>query len=677
MLVKQDGQFNMWDTNGRRSDVLNALTIYLNILNDLDKEYPDEKWARYPSSIKHNEFYKSAIEASPDVFGQHSSFDYISALIEKDRLAFNRKDEDFVKKIGLLPYKSSNALYKDFDTNVESRARHYTSNLVKIGFADNDRNITQVGRDYMSQKTKKDKLETVLPLDDINLILLRQLLKMRIFKKETDGHFSYYNPALYCMKLLLSDDTYANKELSAAVLTHSEATSVSSVPDCFMSDEIVLDEDFKKHIKSGKSNSSIQSDYYQFYLLLYDFVKNQCQTTYDRLVDFYKSSDQDGIKGAFLMDTPLLLNVKQKWLSFSDFQSKNKNSAWLVLGNNFNEFFYKQHISSKSNRLLKEYGDTLFRLLTNTGIFNFSKALPELLYKDVFKEIFAYTNIDELISGVVTEMEYEQYEIEYGYTNSVSEILKLSKASIEKIISNLQSKYGADIKNSLSSEKARNLIKHIEAKYPKKKIIELLDYFSDRKNDSKIQEYVNKSADVPTIYEYIVAVAWFYISDKDFSVFNSINLTLDGNYEPAHHAAGGAGDIVIEYPDRVIMLEATLMNKSAQKRGEWEPVLRHSINLKSDNEDKQVTTLFVADELDTNTINIWRAVASVPLESTHNGSQTDHVYIMPLTNSDISGFIQNGVKSTNIINAVRKSYDGINYSFNKNWRNDILQSISA
>lgn len=32
------------------------------------------------------------------------------------------------------------------------------------------------------------------------------------------------------------------------------------------------------------------------------------------------------------------------------------------------------------------------------------------------------------------------------------------------------------------------------------------------------------------------------------------------------------------------MLEATLMNASSQKRGEWEPVLRHSINLKVEEE---------------------------------------------------------------------------------------------
>ncbi|WP_194849702.1 hypothetical protein [Enterococcus faecium] len=54
-----------------------------------------------------------------------------------------------------------------------------------------------------------------------------------------------------------------------------------------------------------------------------------------------------------------------------------------------------------------------------------------------------------------------------------------------------------------------------------------------------------------------------------------------------------------------------------KKRGEWEPVLRHATNLTVDNFDKNVITLFIADELDDNTVNIWRAVASVPLRSSN------------------------------------------------------------
>lgn len=42
MEIKKDQIFNLWDTNGRRHDVLNALQIYLEILAGLKEEYPQE-----------------------------------------------------------------------------------------------------------------------------------------------------------------------------------------------------------------------------------------------------------------------------------------------------------------------------------------------------------------------------------------------------------------------------------------------------------------------------------------------------------------------------------------------------------------------------------------------------------------------------------------------------------
>ena len=123
------------------------------------------------------------------------------------------------------------------------------------------------------------------------------------------------------------------------------------------------------------------------------------------------------------------------------------------------------------------------------------------------------------------------------------------------------------------------------------------------------------------------------------------------------------------------MLEATLMNKSAQKRCEWEPVLRHAINLKAENEDKQVTTLFIADELDTNTINIWRAVASVPLQASKNKAETNKVYIMPFTNSDMVHFLKHNITGNNILKIVRNSFDELNQEFDTGWRGEILNEL--
>ena len=141
-------------------------------------------------------------------------------------------------------------------------------------------------------------------------------------------------------------------------------------------------------------------------------------------------------------------------------------------------------------------------------------------------------------------------------------------------------------------------------------------------------------------------------------------------------AAGGAGDIVVDYDDKVVMLEVTLMNKAAQKRGEWEPVLRHSINLKAETPNKDVTTIFVADELDYNTINIWRAVSSVPLESTTTGKITDHVVIMPFTNEELCKFMEKEINDITILKAISTSYNEIDNAFDDGWRDKLISGIA-
>ena len=52
MIVESNQIFNLMDTNGRRSDVLNALKIYLEILEELKEVYPTESWGCYNAIYK-------------------------------------------------------------------------------------------------------------------------------------------------------------------------------------------------------------------------------------------------------------------------------------------------------------------------------------------------------------------------------------------------------------------------------------------------------------------------------------------------------------------------------------------------------------------------------------------------------------------------------------------------
>ena len=117
------------------------------------------------------------------------------------------------------------------------------------------------------------------------------------------------------------------------------------------------------------------------------------------------------------------------------------------------------------------------------------------------------------------------------------------------------------------------------------------------------------------------------------------------------------------------------MDKYAQKLGEWEPEQRHSLNLKADSDPRETITFFIANELDYNTINIWRAVAAAPLESTHSHKPVSGVVIMPLTNGDIMTFLQRGVDQRQIIQATMDSFRKVIQITDSHWRQEITSRL--
>ncbi|MFR2313305.1 MAG: AlwI family type II restriction endonuclease [Weissella confusa] len=115
-----------------------------------------------------------------------------------------------------------------------------------------------------------------------------------------------------------------------------------------------------------------------------------------------------------------------------------------------------------------------------------------------------------------------------------------------------------------------------------------------------------------------------------------MNLTLDSEGLPVAQAGGqkkkdeNSGDITIEHKDRTLFLEVTLMDKNAIKRREWEPALRHTVNL-SASRTVPVQTYFITDAVDKNTENIWRSVAATDLEETAVQHRSVRATIYPLT----------------------------------------------
>ena len=213
MNVKEKQIFNLMDTNGRRNDVVNALQGYLTILDDVLRNQK-LTWKALPDSTAEYDFYRQAIALSPDVFKKHDKFDILMEQLESlSRLkkAIEECDTDWLNdNYSLYP-----DWFSELDKSVEARARHYTSNLVKLGFADNARNITSVGDVLLDNiSLRKDVLESLLPLNSTNIVYLRQLLKLRIFDNKGQRYYSPFCMALY---MLLTKERVSQEEFCEIV----------------------------------------------------------------------------------------------------------------------------------------------------------------------------------------------------------------------------------------------------------------------------------------------------------------------------------------------------------------------------------------------------------------------------------------------------------------------------
>lgn len=689
------------DTNGRRNDVINALQGYLTILNDILRNQK-MTWKALPESRAELDFYRQAIALSPDVFQKHGKYDKLMEQLDsmpRLKRAIDENDTDWL----IDNFAEFTEWRNELDKSVEARARHYTSNLVKLGFADSARQITAVGDVLLDNVLiHKDVIESLLPLNNTNIIYLRQLFKLRIFDNNAERYYSPFCMALYALltKPRISQDEFC--EIIQGLSPYHNIADYDTFINEYKKDDIIQtysfavpaeinntnainDDVFSKIFTNQKSKNAIIV-YQKFYKSLYAFRTKQDTSTLNELLTVYEDN-KPMLNKAFGYGSNIFKNKRGNRPTSSDFLKKEKLDLFT---GQLNTAFYLRFARSKTIDTIREYSDTTMRIFKATGLISFDNGFVELVCRDLCECIFDKETIKNHIFGTISNeiindiSDYEEsWDSYYCSNHSIITIMEYSETAVDKILLAVQSEFdGAeieDIPQIIKQRRKTDFDLFIDKTYPETRVKTLLSMFSDRSNDGKIKEEVYPDATVPTIYEYIVGLAWYYFSNKRIDLLNSFNLTLSANFEPLTHAGGGMGDIVIYEEKQVIMLEATLMNANSQKRGEWEPVLRHSVNLKIDEEsstNREVTTFFIADSFDFNTINIWKAISSVPLQSSSDKDKyTDNVIIMPINNDELSKLMDRKNEYNSIIQQVRKLFLKDITSFDKDWREKFISTV--
>lgn len=218
------------------------------------------------------------------------------------------------------------------------------------------------------------------------------------------------------------------------------------------------------------------------------------------------------------------------------------------------------------------------------------------------------------------------------------------------------------------TDKFRSLV---EERFDDKTLIRLLRLMEERKDD-KIFELVTDEADIPTIFEYLVGVIWYRVSDYSGDILSFLKLSLDAELLPRTHATGGTADIVYQYdadpdgcyPPHTLLIEATLTDSTSQRNSEMEPVSRHLGNyiihekaytyISNDGvvkiKDQTAQSLFVATTLDRNVRNDFYGRRSINYEKDFDGAPVmlDGTKIVSIDTELLAEILRREVKYSSI-----------------------------
>ena len=224
--------------------------------------------------------------------------------------------------------------------------------------------------------------------------------------------------------------------------------------------------------------------------------------------------------------------------------------------------FYDLITRSRLQANLDDYCDLNRRYLNLSSIFEFERDKVSLNL--VFKMILAHSKCDEILQKIATSEVSQNLLSEYFYDSEF-------RAFFEKYGITNKSDL-AHYKQNTDKAKLKNLI---DSQFSKDDIIEILKLFEDRKNDALIAKKTTTEATIPTIFEYVIAIAWHYIDENNLDRILCAGLSLDSNLLPKSHAVGGEADFKFKYSDHALMIEVTLAEKTNQRRAEMESVSRN------------------------------------------------------------------------------------------------------
>ena len=594
-------------------------------------------------------------------------------------------------------------------------AREKTSGLVELGLVDDERRLTPVGGMILkiSQSGDFSAGDNVMELPRDSYGYLLQLLKG--FKEVDGGHV---RPFVVFLRVILSIGVDANgrRQLTWDEFSNLLPLCIDEQTTDFVIEKIrvarlanrVIDVDEvvseivlnKPNYKTGMlklQNASVVSEelicdvginrksrqydkaYFNVYKSLHDLVFSG--VTRAGVVGFLKALEKlNGKVPSFWKKHFFNLAHGSRLQKDPIRQFRNKCPIFKSTTElQFRREFYRLLQLFKAKATLSDYADLNRRYfsLSDAVVFNGGEVFLDDMPRAFFERFIPW--IDSVaFSGCRNVGNIEPITKILGGSIPTKEELFLSVSGMN--ITEIKSCGG--LKKVMHQRRYSNFMHFLHSRFPKSKVSQLLRKFENRANDAEVQNAVTDAADIPTIFEYVVGLAWYYLSGEHGDVLEYLNLSLGPDFLPKSHAGGGEADILWqydamppEYGQHMLLVEVTLAEKDNQRRMEMEPVSRHLGDyLISHPVDKDSYCTFVTTTLNPNVISDFRGKREQIYYNPANTSEKIHgMKIIPIETKVLSEMLERNMSYGDV-------YDLFNRHFSRTeepvvWYKNLVSEI--
>lgn len=578
-------------------------------------------------------------------------------------------------------------------------AREKTSGLVDLGLLDDERRLTEAGNALLQIATNADfNTNNLLQVPADSFIYLKQLLKL--YSPIDNGYVRPYIVLIMALnrlgKMSYDEFTYLLPLAINGIKTEEIFTSIESIrsgngtidetiikvfmdmPNYQEALDILLNnaisEQLITEIGMNRKSRNYDKPYFKLYKALEAVIATHSD---DGAVELFNAAKAVSGKSSILWKQYLFNTTSTRKVEKEGFAAINAAAEIFncTTEAEFRTQFFKLLHLFKAKSTLSDYFDLNRRYfkITDTVLFRDDEVTFDIIPNCFFK-----------IAGEKLS------ELAFVPDSNLPNNVKLSSIVGEEItesqiFAKVEELYGVQVRNLydvrafVDSERYERFNAMIDSRFTDENIIALMSAFEERR-DGEIQAMVTNNADVPTIFEYVLAIAWYKISGRKGKVLEYMNLSLDADLLPVTHAAGGHEDITYkyeataDYPAHTLLLEATLANSTNQRRMEMEPVSRHLGEYLLSHANEQAYCLFATTYLHINVISDFRMRKSMPYYSSDGTRSIDGMKIIPCQTMELKTIIQKQLTYAQLYQIFEQAYHTV-IAPNEWYKQEIVNKI--